>query len=144
MNLFFTNFIWCSTCTGHFLPDEDDKFLEKVQAAVEEEERQAAAAADTDAAKDAIVTAEGSWKTILGCSNEAIDANFNSGGGSLVHGCFHEVVSDRGPGMDANVEADSQKCEGEVSAKGYDCVTNLPFEFYHYYYGSSNDMPWLR
>ncbi|XP_039030969.1 U11/U12 small nuclear ribonucleoprotein 59 kDa protein [Hibiscus syriacus] len=46
------------TKQGHFLPEEDDKFLEKVRAAVEEEERQALAAADTDAAKDAIATAE--------------------------------------------------------------------------------------
>uniref|UniRef100_A0A9I9E9X3 Uncharacterized protein n=1 Tax=Cucumis melo TaxID=3656 RepID=A0A9I9E9X3_CUCME len=36
---------------GHFLLEEDDKFLDK-------EERQALAAADTDAAKGAIATAE--------------------------------------------------------------------------------------
>ena len=48
---FFTNY------AGHFLPEEDDKFLEKVQAAVEEEEREALAAVETDAAKDAIATA---------------------------------------------------------------------------------------
>ncbi|KAG5145490.1 hypothetical protein JHK84_031033 [Glycine max] len=50
--------------TGHFLPEEDDKFLEKVQAAVEEEEREALAAVETDAAKDAIATAEESRKAI--------------------------------------------------------------------------------
>ncbi|KAH1224669.1 hypothetical protein GmHk_11G031772 [Glycine max] len=43
---------------------EDDKFLEKVQAAVEEEEREALAAVETDAAKDAIATAEESRKAI--------------------------------------------------------------------------------
>ncbi|KAK8643727.1 hypothetical protein V6N13_013008 [Hibiscus sabdariffa] len=42
----------CLEC--HFLPEEDDKFLEKVGAAVEEEERQALPAADTNA----IATAE--------------------------------------------------------------------------------------
>ncbi|GLT58989.1 hypothetical protein SLA2020_318390 [Shorea laevis] len=49
---------------GHFLPEEDDKFLERVQAAVEEEERQAIAAADTDATRDAIATAEESRKPL--------------------------------------------------------------------------------
>ncbi|CAD6256604.1 unnamed protein product [Miscanthus lutarioriparius] len=47
---------------GHFLPEEDDKYLERVKAAVEEEERQAASAARTDAVKDAILTAEESRK----------------------------------------------------------------------------------
>ncbi|KAF7152365.1 hypothetical protein RHSIM_Rhsim01G0167900 [Rhododendron simsii] len=42
---------------GHFLLEEDDKFLERVQAAVEEEERQTMATADKDAAKEAIATA---------------------------------------------------------------------------------------
>jgi len=42
---------------GRFFPDEDDKFMEKVRAAVEEEERQAAAAADTSAAAVAIASA---------------------------------------------------------------------------------------
>lgn len=55
---FFSNY------AGHFLPEEDDKFLEKVQAAVEEEEREALAAVETDAAKDAIATAEESRKAI--------------------------------------------------------------------------------
>jgi mannitol-specific phosphotransferase system IIBC component len=42
----------------NFLPEEDDKYLDRVKAAVEEEERQAATAAQTDAVKDAILTAE--------------------------------------------------------------------------------------
>ncbi|KAL5070466.1 hypothetical protein RYX36_021353, partial [Vicia faba] len=49
---------------GHFLPEEDDRFLERVQAAVEEEEREALAAAETDAAKDAIAIAEESRKAM--------------------------------------------------------------------------------
>ncbi|PWZ20383.1 U11/U12 small nuclear ribonucleoprotein, partial [Zea mays] len=49
---------------GHFLPEEDDKYLERVKAAVEEEERQAASAARTDAVKDAILTAEESRKPL--------------------------------------------------------------------------------
>ena len=47
---------------GHFLPEEDDKYLERVKAAVEEEERQAASAARTDVVKDVIQTAEESRK----------------------------------------------------------------------------------
>jgi len=42
---------------GRFFPDEDDKFMDRVRAAVEEEERQAAAAADTRAAAAAIASA---------------------------------------------------------------------------------------
>jgi len=42
---------------GRFFPDEDNKFMERVRAAVEEEERQAAAAADTRAAAVAIASA---------------------------------------------------------------------------------------
>ncbi|KAI3701343.1 hypothetical protein L2E82_45997 [Cichorium intybus] len=45
------------TKQGHFLPEEDNKFLERIRAAVEEEERQAMAAADTSTANDAITNA---------------------------------------------------------------------------------------
>lgn len=69
-------YIWI----GHFLPEEDDKFLEKVRAAVEEEERQAKAAADTAAAKDAIATAEVSRKTIQSQRPEPGDLHANTGG----------------------------------------------------------------
>ncbi|KAJ8459817.1 hypothetical protein OPV22_032743 [Ensete ventricosum] len=92
---------------GHFIPEEDDKFLERVRAAVEEEERQAAAAADTLAAKDAIATAEESRKVMQNTITEAISID--------------EIEA---PGW----------------GSGYDSVSNLPFEFLHYFYGSSNDM----
>ncbi|KAK7345035.1 hypothetical protein VNO77_15400 [Canavalia gladiata] len=49
---------------GHFLPKEDDKFLERVQAAVEEEEHKALVSIEIDATKDAIATAEESRKAI--------------------------------------------------------------------------------
>lgn len=42
------------TRVGHFLPEEGDKFLERVGAAVEEEGQQVILAAEIDAAKDAI------------------------------------------------------------------------------------------
>ncbi|KAL9360013.1 hypothetical protein Peur_048136 [Populus x canadensis] len=48
----------------HFFPEEDDKFLERVRAVVEEEEHQAMAAAEIDAAKGAIATAGESRKAI--------------------------------------------------------------------------------
>ncbi|KAK1394476.1 hypothetical protein POM88_013532 [Heracleum sosnowskyi] len=47
---------------GHFFPEEDDKFIERVRATVEEKERQAKAAAAASAAKDAIAAAEESRK----------------------------------------------------------------------------------
>uniref|UniRef100_A0A2N9GM50 Uncharacterized protein n=1 Tax=Fagus sylvatica TaxID=28930 RepID=A0A2N9GM50_FAGSY len=98
---------------GHFLPEEDDKFLERVRAAVEEEERQAIAAADTDAAKDAIATAEESRK--------ALQKN-NKGSTSVT------------------VKESEQGLEGQGISGAYDSVANLPLEFYHYYHGSNTDI----
>jgi hypothetical protein len=49
---------------GRFFPDEDDKFMERVRAAVEEEERQAAAASDTSAAAAAIASAAEARKAV--------------------------------------------------------------------------------
>ncbi|KAG6784824.1 hypothetical protein POTOM_010533 [Populus tomentosa] len=48
----------------HFLPEEDDKFLERVRAVVEEEKHRAMAAAEIDAAKGAIATAGESREAI--------------------------------------------------------------------------------
>lgn len=125
---------------GHFLPEEDDKFLERVRAAVEEEERQAAAAADTDAAKDAIATAEVSRKAIHGASNEANDANHNKNEVVVSRDQTDGIEGGRSSDLNANLKSEQQKVEGENCAGGYDFVANLPFEFYHYYHGSSNDM----
>jgi len=85
------------------------------------------------------VTAEVSRETILGASSGASDVNFNKDVGSSNHEYVDEIESERSSGMNEKVETDPQKCE-EVSAKGYDPDANLPFEFYHYYHGSSNDM----
>ncbi|KAI3874219.1 hypothetical protein MKX03_014251 [Papaver bracteatum] len=57
----------------HFLPDEDDKFLEGVRAVLEEEEHQADLSADTHAAKVAIATAEESRKAIRNVEPELKD-----------------------------------------------------------------------
>lgn len=116
---------------GHFLPEEDDKFLERVQAAVEEEEQQAL----TVAAEDAIATAEESRKT-----TQNQEPSFSK-----------ETTNDN----DENKETEDQKprpeddkssgpVSGKESIKGqtgaYDSLANLPLEFYHYYHGSNTDM----
>ncbi|XP_008795615.1 U11/U12 small nuclear ribonucleoprotein 59 kDa protein [Phoenix dactylifera] len=125
---------------GHFLPEEDDKFLERVQAAVEEEERQAAAAADTNAAKDAIATAEESRKAIHSANSEANDVNHNKGVVVVNEDQLGGIEGERSSDLNANLKSEQQKVEGQNCGGGYDFVANLPFEFYHYYHGSSNDM----
>ncbi|CAL9090568.1 unnamed protein product [Musa acuminata var. zebrina] len=120
---------------GHFIPEEDDKFLERVRAAVEEEERQAAAAADTHAAKDAIATAEESRKVMQNAITEANSIDKIEGEPSKTKG-----QSEGSLVMDANMKSEQQKDEAPGWGSGYDSVSNLPFEFLHYYHGSNNDM----
>ncbi|CAN0913220.1 U11/U12 small nuclear ribonucleoprotein 59 kDa protein, partial [Linum grandiflorum] len=122
---------------GHFLPEEDDKFLEKVQAAVEEEERLAQAAAETNAAKDAIASAEESRKTI-------------HNHGSIPKEARGDDVNEDKPNIDLVVDAVGSSIETFPSrGKGpeshshggaFGSAANLPIEFYHYYHGSNNDM----
>ncbi|WCJ35461.1 U11/U12 small nuclear ribonucleoprotein 59 kDa protein [Euphorbia peplus] len=50
--------VWIQKLKNKHLLPEDDKFLERIWVTVEEEEQQAMAFADTDAAKDVILTAE--------------------------------------------------------------------------------------
>ncbi|KAL1329908.1 hypothetical protein AAHE18_12G075000 [Arachis hypogaea] len=123
---------------GHFLPEEDDKFLERVQAAVEEEEREALAAAETVAAKDAIATAEESRKA---SKNQGMLSKESSTDTKVEEN--KEKTVDKVPeeGSDA-VEYKSSKIasEGQSSGGTYDPLANLPIEFYHYYHGSNNDM----
>ncbi|KAL3622180.1 hypothetical protein CASFOL_033591 [Castilleja foliolosa] len=125
---------------GHFLPDEDDKFLERVRAAVEEEERQSMVAPD---AKDAIANAEESTKHIHSRSlnSEKVDLNNNNG---------RDTESQDQPNQDVNegastvvaqeTEKHSTDGPGPASGSAYDTVANLPLEFYHYYHGSNTDM----
>ena len=117
---------------GHFLPEEDDKFLERVRAAVEEEERQAMAAADTDAAKDAIATAEECRRNLTGREHDIEEANRTK-----------EVKNDENQDKVAKTiltEKENQRSEGRIHGGGYDSVGSLPMEFYHYYHGSNTDM----
>ncbi|KAK6918306.1 Programmed cell death protein 7, partial [Dillenia turbinata] len=127
---------------GHFLPEEDDKFLERVRAAVEEEERQAMVAADTDAAKDAIATAEGSRKMIQGHGSEkkALD---NNRGGNDENQVRDQLVKDDNQGSSGTAADEvsvKQGSKGHGPVSTYDSVANLPIEFYHYYHGSNTDM----
>ncbi|KAJ8629297.1 hypothetical protein MRB53_022620 [Persea americana] len=117
---------------GHFLPEEDDKFLERVRAAVEEEERQAAAAADTDAAKDAIATAE-SRKTTQSSGADARDVSIKKDEATVNQDCITDIEKES-----SSIAAAHH--EGHGSGGGYDTLANLPVEFYHYYHGSNTDM----
>ncbi|KAF5207579.1 hypothetical protein FRX31_002833 [Thalictrum thalictroides] len=82
--------------TGHFLPKEDDKFLERVRAAVEEEERQAAAASVTDVAKDAITPAEESRKTVRSDLPDAKDiSSINENVGTVSQGWVTDTENEK-------------------------------------------------
>ncbi|XP_042478184.1 U11/U12 small nuclear ribonucleoprotein 59 kDa protein-like isoform X2 [Macadamia integrifolia] len=123
---------------GHFLPEEDDKFLQRVQAVVEEEERQAVAAADTDAARDAIATDEESRKGILNGGPESKDSS-GKGGDNENRGQRSGTENERVAGA-ATVQEPEQGQDGQGAYGAYDSVSNLPIEFYHYYHGGNSDM----
>ncbi|KAL6010267.1 hypothetical protein ACLOJK_000698 [Asimina triloba] len=125
---------------GHFLPEEDDKFLEIVRAAVEEEERQAAAAADTDAAKDAIATAEETRNTIEGAGADAKNLGCDITGFKPSQKWSTETKNQIASGTDANLDSTRQGLEVQSGGVGYESLANLPVEFYHYYHGSNTDM----
>ncbi|KAK9757881.1 hypothetical protein RND81_01G192800 [Saponaria officinalis] len=123
---------------GHFLPEEDDRFLERVRAAVEEEERQATAAANTDAAREVIAAAEESRKV-----NQGVSADLKQGSSDDVCKEIHEQKTQSGSGFGSvtgtSKGREKDGCEGQ-SYGAYDYVANLPPEFYHYYHGSNTDM----
>lgn len=122
---------------GHFFPEEDDKFLERVRAAVEEEERQAMAAAETDAAKGAIATAEESRKTIQSGGLHSKDDDKD--GMKESNDEINESTDNLGSGATPGPSGE-KGTKGQVYGGAYDSVANLPIEFYHYYHGSNNDM----
>ena len=132
--------IWISFyVVGHFLPEEDDKYLERVKAAVEEEERQAATAARTDAVKDAILTAEESRKAPQN-ENHREDGSEHLKSGPTEDKNLGDVgISEKNDQASQKTEHEGHKVEGKVHGH-HDPVSNLPFEFYHYYHGSSYDM----
>lgn len=125
---------------GHFLPEEDDKFMDRVRAAVEEEERQAIAAADTDAAKDAIASAEESRKTLLSQGLDSRDLSSDKDSNMESEDQIIETENNKGSTSVTMKESEPQALEGQGISGAYDSVANLPLEFYHYYHGSNTDM----
>ncbi|XP_062219714.1 U11/U12 small nuclear ribonucleoprotein 59 kDa protein [Phragmites australis] len=124
---------------GHFLPEEDDKYLERVKAAVEEEEQQAATAARTDSVKDAILTAEESRKVPQYTHSEEDGSEQSKSGPTLDRNQGDAGISERNDQAGQKTEHKGHKVEGKGHGH-HDPVSNLPFEFYHYYHGSSYDM----
>ncbi|KAG0454674.1 hypothetical protein HPP92_023966 [Vanilla planifolia] len=101
---------------GHFLPEEDDKFLERVKAAVEEEERQAAAAADTHATRDAIATAEESRKAFHISNIEANDILHDQAESSIKQEQMSVTETELCAALNATKDPE-QNVEGEDSAR---------------------------
>ncbi|CAK9134359.1 unnamed protein product [Ilex paraguariensis] len=124
---------------GYFLPEEDDKFLDRVRAAVEEEERQAIATSDIDTPKDAISTAEEPRKTIQSHGPKPDDLKSNIGRDKESQDQITQSEN-RHSGEVIGKESGKHGSEGQGSGRAYDLVTSLPVEFYHYYYGSNTDM----
>ncbi|KAF5748623.1 U11/U12 small nuclear ribonucleoprotein 59 kDa protein isoform X1 [Tripterygium wilfordii] len=120
---------------GHFLPEEDDKFLERVRAAVEEEEEQQATA-DTEAAQEDVATAEVSGKNVEDCEPVSNDINSDNDDGGTEEHAEDNKISSSGSGK----EVQEKLCIGQVYGGAHDSIQNLPMEFYHYYHGSNNDM----
>jgi hypothetical protein len=131
---------WLHNYAGHFLPEEDDKFLERVQAAVEEEERQAIAAADTDAARDAIATAEESRKPLQSHGPDSKVLSSDKGSNKESIDQLIETENNEGPTTVTDSEGGKQGSEGQGFNGAYESLANLPLEFYHYYHGSNADM----
>ncbi|EYU32183.1 hypothetical protein MIMGU_mgv1a004962mg [Erythranthe guttata] len=121
---------------GHFFPEEDDKFLEQVRAAVEEEERQSMAAADTDAAKDAIANAEESRKHV----DSHVPGSEELGLSNFEHIKNQDQKNETANEKDSKLAATKESRKIDTSGSAYDSVSNLPMEFYHYYHGSNTDM----
>ncbi|KAI5061121.1 hypothetical protein GOP47_0023626, partial [Adiantum capillus-veneris] len=121
---------------GSFFPEEDNRFMERVRAAVEEEERQAAAAADTKATAAAIANAQEAGKATLPPDwiSEAPkqDAEMANEGESVQTKESHDVAQGS---KDTNKER--SKIEN-TTISPHDGT--LPAEFYHYYYGSTVDI----
>ncbi|CAH2057755.1 unnamed protein product [Thlaspi arvense] len=100
---------------GHFLPEEDDKFFESVRAAVEQEENQVQSITNTETEEN-VIASESEKDITLTTSNEINKDTENK-----------EIAA---------------SCEKAVETPDKVCnnVSNLPAEFYHYYYGSDFDM----
>ncbi|KAJ7547225.1 hypothetical protein O6H91_08G075500 [Diphasiastrum complanatum] len=130
---------------GRFFPEEDNQFMERVQAAVEEEERQAAAAADTSAAALAIASAEEASRTAKTVISENVeDHGIKSQDLSLLK----KYKSDQKEALPSSQKTLNPNAAQDYIPKAHltkgaplpDSFCGLPAEYYHYYYGSSTDI----
>ncbi|KAI4385266.1 hypothetical protein MLD38_003313 [Melastoma candidum] len=121
---------------GHFLPTEDDEFLERVRAAVEEEERQTLTTADADTAKEVIPMADETQT--VDQMGKSVPENLNSQESRRAA----DSADSKGKWdiSKSTVEFSKEAPEGNDQVGAYDSMANLPMEFYHYYHGSSTDM----
>ncbi|XP_024373957.1 U11/U12 small nuclear ribonucleoprotein 59 kDa protein [Physcomitrium patens] len=129
---------------GCFFPDEDDKFMDRVRAAVQEEERQAAAAADFRAAAAAIAIAAKAAK-VTGQVSTASKAD-----GDRQLEIQLEETSERDSNTvridpaDQNVVETTISSSNAQNAQGIGATIQeaykLPAEFHHFYYGSQVDL----
>uniref|UniRef100_A0A7N0UNB6 Uncharacterized protein n=1 Tax=Kalanchoe fedtschenkoi TaxID=63787 RepID=A0A7N0UNB6_KALFE len=124
---------------GHFLPEEDNKFIDRVRAAVEEEERIAMLAAETGTTKEAIETAEESRRfshSIVPVVNYDCNKDGPHEGRSQSNATKTNSnacpVSDEEPGKKVTKQLGHPSVQKSVG--------NLPMEFYHYYHGSNTDL----
>ncbi|KAG0617691.1 hypothetical protein M758_4G008000 [Ceratodon purpureus] len=130
---------------GRFFPDEDDKFMERVRAAVEEEERQAAAAADTRATAAAIASAAEAAK-----GTGQVSAAFKADGDKPnedqpeipSEGASDVVVTNSADQnvVKAPINSSSAQSADEEKVTAVQEAYKLPAEFYYFYYGSQLDL----
>lgn len=127
---------------GCFFPEEDNRFVERVRAAVEEEERQAAAAADTSAAAAAIANAEEAGKAVvpMRVCTELQKSDIQNE--NLMDGFGEQLLSSKGQRDLVIAPTGQGRKENESTniTKHSLVQDGLPSEFYHYYHGSSADM----
>lgn len=98
------------------------------------------AAADTDAAKDAIATAEES-RNLSGANAINPEDQTNVKDGDKINQDKITETESKGSSMAAiDMESGKQRSKVAASISGYDYSANLPLEFYHYYHGSNTDM----
>lgn len=100
----------------------------------------AIAAAHTDAAKDAIMSAEESRKPTQSSKPEARDPNNNKPENMEIKDQTIDAEEVRATGTNTAGETVNQVSDGNARGGTYDSVANLPMEFYHYYHGSNYDI----
>lgn len=96
--------------------------------------------ADTDAAREAIVSAEESRKSIQNQGDSLKDSGNDNNKLQESKEQKTEGEDEKGPVAVEDKDSCKKGSEGQSSRGAYDDIANLPIEFYHYYHGSNNDM----